>query len=139
MHKVNSRTYIGQPNEGVTVSTQPGSGGQVSVFVNGQNVGPNGQIALPSNPAGTATVHVALAGPIGATCVVTIAPVDGGTDGDFLMCLASDPAPVNFYTFSVAALSAVKALSVAKGLAGPAPSATRAPQRRAKKKKGGKR
>jgi hypothetical protein len=42
--------------------------------------------------------------------------VDGGPDTDFLLCSVFNPAPVNFYDFSVAAAAAVRSLAEAKGV-----------------------
>ena len=131
MHRVDSRTYVGQPNEVVTLTTQVSGGGQVSVLVNGQDIGAARQFPLPPNAGDRLKFQVALMGPLGATCVLTIATVDGVSDGDFLMCQAHNPAPVNFYTCSVAAVSALKALSVARAL-----EPTSRPKRKSKKTSG---
>ena len=142
MHRVDSRTYVGQPNEAVTLTTAVSGGGQVSVIVDGQDIGAARQFSLPAHPGDRLKFQVALTGPIGASCVVTIATVDGGTDGDFLMCQAHNPAPVNFYTCSVAAASALNAFAAARGVVAPR-QATRkrgkkTSKRAAKKKSGGK-
>jgi hypothetical protein len=67
-------------------------------------------------------MDIALAGPQGASCVVGIATVEGGSDPDFLMCTVFNPAPVNQYSFSVAAQAAVVAFGAARRSAGPAPA-----------------
>ena len=110
MHRLESRTYVGQPNERVTVTTQLHSGGQVDVMVNGQSIGASGQFSLPATAGDRVKMQITLIGPLGASCVVGVATVDGGTDGDFLLCQTHNPAPVNFYTFSVAAAAAVRAI-----------------------------
>lgn len=140
MHRVDSRTYVGQPNENVTLTTNLAGGGQVSVMRDGQDIGAGGQFSLPPNGGDRVKLQVALTGPLGATCIVTIAMVDGATDGDFLMCQAHNPAPVNFYTCSVAAAPALNALAAAKGMMA-APRRHRAPgkkttRRSATKKRG---
>ena len=114
MHRLESRTYVGQPDEKVTVTTQLHGGGQVDVMVNGQSIGASGQFALPATPGDRVKMQITLIGPLGASCVVGIATVDGGTDGDFLLCQTHNPAPVNFYTFSVAAAEAVRAIVTTK-------------------------
>lgn len=137
MHRIQSRTYVGQPRETVTVSTVTSAGGQARVTVGGQPV-VNGQFQLPSTPGATLRMQVALAGPQGASCVVTIAVVDGGADTDFLLCSTFNPAPVNFYDFSVAANTAVSAFAAARRApVSPAPAVppARAPRRKAAKKK----
>jgi hypothetical protein len=115
MHRVDSRTYVGQPNEIVTLTTQVSGGGQVSVIVNGHDIGAARRFPLPLNAGDRVKFQVALMGPLGASCVVTISTVDGGSDGDFLMCQTHNPAPVNFYSCSVAAGPALQALAVVKG------------------------
>jgi hypothetical protein len=102
MHRIDSRTYVGQPNETVTLTTQVSSGGQVSVIVDGRDIGAARRFSLPATDGDRVRFQIALGGPLGSTCVVTISPVDGGTDGDFLMCQAHNPAPVNVYWCSVA-------------------------------------
>ena len=139
MHRLQSRTYVGQPGESVSVTTTVHGGGQVSVSIGGQPVG--AQFQLPGAPGAAVRMDIALAGPQGASCVVGIATVDGGSDPDFLMCTVFNPAPVNQYSFSVAASAAVAAFGAARAAvgrsAGPAPAATaRAPRagRKAKTK-----
>jgi hypothetical protein len=131
MHRVQSRTYVGQPNETVTVTTTLSGGGQVSVTVGGQPV-VGGRFQLPGTPGVAVRLQIALVGPQGASCLVTIAVVDGSTDTDFLLCTVFDPAPVNLYDFSTAAAVAVASFGAARaatlaarGLA-PAPPAPKA-------------
>jgi hypothetical protein len=125
MHRLDSRSYVGKPDEMVTVTTQLDGGGSVSVTVHGQDLGTGGQFSLPSTPGERLKMQVALAGPLGASCVVTIAEVDGGSDTDFLICQAHDPAPVHFYNFSVAASAAVAKFARAIGKRRVKPSGTR--------------
>ena len=131
MHRLQSRTYVGQPGESVSVTTTVHGGGQASVTIGGQPVGSRFQ--LPSTPGAAVRMDIALAGPQGASCVVGIATVDGGSDPDFLMCTVFNPAPVNQYSFSVAAPAAVAAFGAARaavgGGAGPVTAkAARAPR-----------
>ena len=110
MHRIESRTYVGQPGEIVTVTTRVSGGGQAAVIVNGEDMGPQGRFPLPPDPGGRIKWQIALMGPLGATCVVGTSSVDGGSDGDFLICQAHNPAPVHFYTCSVVQAPAMKAL-----------------------------
>jgi hypothetical protein len=117
MHRLESRTYVGQPNETVSLTTQIDGGGQVGVIVDGQDLGSGRQFSLPQNPGDTIKLQISLVGPLGASCVVGIAVVDGGSDGDLLVCQAHNPAPVHFYTFSVASVGAINQLGRIKGVA----------------------
>lgn len=141
MHRLQSRTYVGQPGETVSVTTTVHGGGQVSVSLDGQPVGP--QFQLPSTPGAAVRMDIALAGPQGASCVVGIATVDGGSDPDFLICTVFNPAPVNQYSFSVAAQAAVAAFGATRAAtrrgaggapANPAPARARTAAKRAKPK-----
>jgi hypothetical protein len=116
MHRVSTRTYVGQPNEMVRVTTQVTGGGQAEMRVNGVRFGAGGQFALPATPGTITGMQIGLIGPVGASCVVGITVVDGGQDGDFLVCQPHNPAPVNSYTFSVAQVSAVDAFAAIRGL-----------------------
>jgi hypothetical protein len=137
MHRLQSRTYVGQPGERVSVTTTVHGGGQVSASIGGQPVGP--QFQLPSAPGAAVRMDIALAGPQGASCVVGIATVDGGSDPDFLMCTVFNPAPVNQYSFSVAAQAAVVAFGAARAAvqrsAGPAPARPARARKAAKRAK----
>ena len=117
MHRIGSRTYVGEPNEVVTLTTTVSNGGQVMVKVGGQDLGATRQFPLPGSPGAVVELQITLAGPLGATCVVGIATVDGGSDGDFLICQQHNPMPVHTYAFSVAAAGALTALAEARGLA----------------------
>ena len=107
MHRISSRTYVGQPNETATLTTQVDGGGQVNATLDGQSIGGNSQFPLPATPGSQSTLQIALVGPAGASCVVGISVVDGGSDGDFLLCQVHNPAPVHFYTFSVASVGSL--------------------------------
>ena len=133
MHRVDSRSYVGEPGETVTVTTQVDGGGQVDVVVHGENLGTGGQFTLPPTPGDHLRMQVALAGPLGASCVVTIASVDGSADADLLLCQAHDPAPVHFYNFSVGAAAVVAKFARAAGRRRAGAAVRRAP------KKGGRR
>jgi len=122
MHELHSRSYIGEPNELVSVKATVHEGGQASIAVGGQQLAGN-QFRLPSTAGASVRMQVALVGPQGASCVVEIAVVDGTSAADFLLCSVFNPAPVTFYDFSVAAPAAVGAFGTAKSTA----SATGAP------------
>jgi len=128
MHKVDARTYVGQPNETVTLTTVVADGGQIAVSLDGQPVPGHTQFPLPNAPGGHRILQIGLVGPKGASCAVGIATVDGGTDADILVVHPHTPAPVHFYRFSVAGQQSVQAVTAFKT------SSTRAP----KEKKGGK-
>jgi len=138
MHRLQARTYVGQPGETVSISTKLDGGGQVGVSIDGQLVS-NGQFQLPATAGASVAMDIALAGPQGATCVVGIAIVDGSSDPDFLMCTTNNPAPVHQYSLSVAPASAVVAFAAAKAAAMPTAAAAAAPAKSAapaKKKTG---
>ena len=111
MHRIGSRTYVGQPGETVIVTTRPSDGGQTSVFVNDVDMGPNATFQLPSDPGSRAQWQVQLSGELGETCVASIFTVDGGSDDDFLICQAHNPSPVHTYECAVAQVSAMRAIS----------------------------
>lgn len=114
MHRVDGRTYVGTPNELVTVTTQLGAGGQVKVEVDGQDIGAARQFPLSATQGAMRTMQITLSGPVGATCAVGISTVGGGSDGDFLMAQAHNPMPSNIYRFSTAASTAIRALADAR-------------------------
>jgi hypothetical protein len=139
MHRVDAGTYIGELGEQTTLATEVDGGGQVRVTLDNQDTGATRQFTLGANPGDRRTLRIALAGPLGATCVVTIAVVDGTTDGDFLICQPHDPAPVHTYTFDAAAKVAIAKFAIAVGAAStPAPeaAATRTSEKGAKRQKG---
>jgi hypothetical protein len=119
MHRVDAGNYIGEPGEQATLATELDGGGQVRVTLDNQDTGATRQFTLGANPGDRRTLRIALAGPLGATCVVTIAAVDGTTDGDFLICQPHDPAPVHTYTFDAAAKVAIAKFAIAVGAATP--------------------
>jgi hypothetical protein len=101
MHKVSGLFYIGQPNETVSLTTHLAAGGQTNVTLDGQPIPGNTQFQLPANQGSSRTLQIGLFGPTGASCVVGISVVDGGSDADFLICQTQTPAPAHTYTFSV--------------------------------------
>lgn len=137
MHRVDSRTYIGKPNETVTLTTKVSGGGVVAVVVNGEDIGAARTFSLPPTPGERVKFQISLMGPLGADVVVSIAVVDGGLDGDFLMCQPHNPAPVNFYTCSVGVTESIDALAEIRGLAPtPVPEFVAAGRKGKKGKKG---
>jgi hypothetical protein len=54
MHRVESRTYIGEPGETVTLTTQLDGGGVVSVTVDGTDIGAARSFTPPSTARSTA-------------------------------------------------------------------------------------
>ena len=147
MHKIQRREYVGQPGEVVRVETAIQNGGRVRVELDGQDLGNVRTFSLPNAPAPDRNLRINLAGPLNASCGVGISTVDGGTDPDFLLCQAFNPAPSSAYVFKVAPASSVAAFGAIKGLAPAraakrARKATRKPVKRqtramAKAKKGG--
>ena len=139
MHRLDAGTYLGEPGETVTLTTEVDGGGQVRVTLDGQDIGDTRQFTLPADPGDRSTLRIALAGPLGATCVVTIAVVDGTTDGDFLICQPHEPAPVHTYTFDAAAKAVIAKFAIAIGaatIAAPEAAATGKDKKDAKGKKG---
>ncbi len=114
MHRISSRTYVGEPNETVSLTTQGGGGAQISVTLDGQSIGGNTPFNLPASPGSQSTLQIALVGPVGASCVVGISVVDDGSDGDFLLCQVHNPAPVHFYSLSVASAAALATFATVK-------------------------
>ena len=110
MHRIESRSYVGQSREIVTVTTRVTGGAQAAVIVDGVDMGQQADFQLPDHPGDRIKWQIGLMGPLGATCVVGIAVVDGSADGDFLICQAHNPAPVHFYTCSVIQAPEMRAL-----------------------------
>ena len=106
MQRIESRTYVGQANEPVTIDTKVDGGGQATIVVNGVDMGRQARFTFPPNPGDPIKWHVALMGPLGAICVVDTKEVDGAADSDFLICQTHNPAPVHFYTGTVAQVPA---------------------------------
>ena len=98
----------------------------MAVTLDGQPISANGSFSLPAAAGSQNTLQIALAGPIGASCVVAISTVDGGMDGDFLMCQPLAPAPVHLYTFMAATESAVTAFAAVKASRDATPARARA-------------
>jgi hypothetical protein len=115
MHRLNINTYAGEPGETVTLTTRVEGGGAVTVRVDGQDIGVARQFHLKPNTGDQTQMRITLFGATGESCVVGISTVDGGSDGDFLLCQAHDPAPVHFYTFIVATATSLTALRAVKG------------------------
>lgn len=115
MHRIGSRTYVGQPGETVIVTTRASGEAQASVFVNEMDMGPNATFQLPSDPGSRAQWAVQLSGELGETCIVSIFTVDGGSDDDFLICQAHNPSPVHTYECAVAQVSAIREISRMRG------------------------
>jgi hypothetical protein len=132
MHRIESRTYVGQANEQVVVDTKVDGGGQATITVNGTAMGPQARFSLPANPGDRLKWQVALMGPLGATCVVDTRVVDGASDADFLICQTHNPAPVHFYTVSVAQAPAIRGLRAMRAAAAKASGAPAAAAPRAK-------
>ncbi len=112
MHRLKDRTYVGSPGETVTV-TLTEDGGRASKTLDGVPMAGD-RFQLPDVPGQGRHLEVLLVGPPGASCVVAIAEVDGGQDGDLLLCQAFDPGPVQGYDFSVASRTAVTALAATR-------------------------
>lgn len=143
MHRIQRHEYVGQPGELVRIATITQGGGRVRLTVDGQDIGNVRSFSLPNAPAPDRHLRIDLAGPLNASCGVGISTVDGGTDGDFLLCQAFNPLPSSDYTFKVASLASVAAFGALKGIA-PRPAGKKvkkAPRKstraRSKAKKGG--
>ena len=110
-----NRTYAGAPGETVNVETEVDGGGSVSVVIDGVEVDTDPTFMLKANPGDETHMRIALFGAVGESCVVRIRDVDGGADGDLLLCQSLDPAPIHRYRFIVTPANAVAALeSVAR-------------------------
>ena len=137
MHRLGAGTYLGELEEAVTLTTDLDGGGQVRVTLDGEDMGDAREFTLPADSGERSTLQITLSGPLGATCVVTIAVVDGATDGDFLICQAHEPKPVHTYTFDAAAKVAIAKFAIAVGAATtPAPKAAVTRKKSAKDQKG---
>ena len=128
MHLLEDRTYAGVPGETVTVETEVHGGGHVTVALDGVEVDPDPTFDLKPNPGQETIMRIGLIGAEGESCVVKIGEVDGGRDGDLLLCQSLDPAPVHRYRFIVTPAQAIKSLMRAPTRRRPA-----AAQRRARK------
>lgn len=110
LHRLEIGTYAGAPGESVTFSTDVEGGGAVKVAVDGVEMGARRNFGLKSNPGDQTQLRIALFGAPGESCVVGIDNVDGGRDGDLLICQPHDPAPVHFYTLIVASAASMTML-----------------------------
>lgn len=110
MHLLENRTYAGAPGETVTVETEVEGGGSVTVVIDGVEVGKDPTFTLKPNPGDETHMRIALFGAVGESCVVRISVVDGGSDGDLLLCQSLDPAPIHRYRFINTPARAVAAL-----------------------------
>lgn len=110
MLRLDSGTYAGDPGETVTLTTRVAGSGSVSAMLDGTTIAANGTFSLKSNPGDQTDLRITLFGATGDSCAVGIAVVDGGTDGDLLVCQPHDPAPVHFFTFVVAQTDGLNAL-----------------------------
>ena len=128
MQSLENRTYAGAPGESVTVETEVEGGGAVTVVIDGVEVDEDPTFTLKMNPGDETHLRVALFGAVGDSCVVRISEVDGGSDGDLLLCQSLDPAPIHRYRFIVTHANAVAALESAARSRGGA-RATRGRQR----------
>jgi hypothetical protein len=114
MHQLDNRTYAGAPGETVTVSTTVAGGGAVTVTLDGHPVDEDPTFRLKLNSGDETHMHVLLVGAAGDSCVVRISDVDGGSDGDLLLCQTLDPAPIHRYRFIATAREAMTALGRAR-------------------------
>ena len=128
MHRLASLEYAGQPGEQATVSAQVGGSGAVVIKVDGVAQNNPAQFALKPNAGDRTEMIITLVGAVGETCVVQISTVDGGSDGDFLMCQVHDPRPEHTYNFHVAPAQAIRRLVAVKRARG---AASVGPTRRA--------
>ena len=110
MHLLEARTYAGAPGETVTVSTETEGGGAVTVTIDGVKVSEDPTFRLKLDSGDETHMHVGLVGAVGDSCVVDISEVDGGSDGDLLLCQSLDPAPIHKYRFIVTATASLDAL-----------------------------
>lgn len=110
MHRLELRTYAGTPQEQVTVTTAVQGSGHVLVQVDGQDIGNVRQFPLKNNPGDQTEMRITLFGAVGDSCAIGVSTVDGGTDGDLLLCQVHDPFPVHRYDFMVASEQASNAL-----------------------------
>ena len=101
MHRLENRVYAVDPGETVRFGTRPNGSAAVRVQVDGVEASENGSFIVSGTPGDQSQLTISLFGAPGTTCVVGIADVDGGTDGDMLVCQSHDPAPVHFYRFIV--------------------------------------
>jgi hypothetical protein len=130
MRFLQDRTYAGQPNEAATIDTTVHNGGAVTVRLDGRIEPADTVFTLAPVLGDERSLEISLSGATGASCVVRISEVDGGTDGDLLLCQLSDPAPVHVYRFITTGAAAIAALTRAVAPAIPAAAAAPAPAAR---------
>lgn len=141
MHVLDKRVYAGSPGELAKVDTTEKNGGAVTLRLDGVIVSEDPSFNLRSTPGDERTLEILLTGATGASCVVVITTVEGGADGDLLMCQLSDPFPRHVYRFITTPAGAIAALGATRGApraAGPAPRAAAkkaAPRAKAKPRK----
>jgi hypothetical protein len=114
MHLLESRVYAGAPGETVRVTTDVEGGGAVTVFVDGREVEEDPSFTIRGNPGDETHMRISLFGAVGESCVVTITEVDGGSDGDLLLCQTLDPAPSHLYRFIITSATALVTLNDAR-------------------------
>jgi len=133
MHRLKDRTYVGVPGETATLTTILDGGGQASATIDGAPFAGN-QFDLPLATGSRLVLGLTLVGPTGASCAVGIATVDGGQDGDLLLCQPHAPVAVQDYEFSVAGQASVAGLAAIRGTSAPTKAAaTRAKAKPSKK------
>jgi hypothetical protein len=142
MHRVANLTYAGEPGELSTVMAQVAGSGVATIKVDGVPQSNPAQFALKPNAGDQSEMRITLVGAVGETCVVQISTVDGGSDGDFLMCQVTDPRPEHSYTFLVAPAQTIAQLAAIKRARGAAPATPgrvgrKAPGKSAPTSKGG--
>jgi hypothetical protein len=118
MHRLENRIYAGGSGESVTLTLTVRQSGTLVVALDEVDIGANRSFALKPNPGDETRMSITLFGPAGETCVVSVATVDGGRDGDLLVCQPHDPAPTHFYRFIVADPGTLAALGLTRA-AGP--------------------
>jgi hypothetical protein len=132
MHRLRDRTYVGTPGETATLTTILDGGGQASATVDGAPF-TGSRFDLPLATGAQLVLELRLVGPTGASCAVGIATVDGGQDGDLLLCQPHAPVAVQDYTFSVAGQNSVAGLAAIRG--NNAPTRAAAPRSKARPSK----
>jgi hypothetical protein len=110
MQLLENRTYAGAPGETVRVESDVEGGGAVTVVIDGIEVSEDPTFTLKATPGEETHMRIALFGAAGDACVVHISEVDGGSDGDLLLCQSLDPAPIHRYRFIVTPAAAVASL-----------------------------
>src|SRR5438034_11518221 len=99
MHRLENRIYAGSPGESVELTLTLRGSGSVLVALDEVDIAATRSFTLKQSPGDETRLSITLLGPAGETCVVAVATVDGGLDGDLLVCQPHDPAPTHFYRF----------------------------------------